>query len=403
MIPKPFEALDRVDIENLVAEGRAERRTLEYKEKLPNLGLEQDKYEFLFDVCSFANASGGDILYGVKDKRDADGKPTGIPESSPGVSVPNADAAILQLTQVVRSSIDPKIPGFQMKAIPGFASGPVVLARIPRSYVSPHLVRNDKQWLRFYSRGSNGKQLLDVGEIRSAFTLQASLGERVRHFRDERLARIVADDTPMAVRPGPRTVLHLLPIAALDAPPLQVDVAAIASRMSVFPHHTVSPNNRFNFDGLLYYTPPSGREPCPIYLQVFRNGAIEVVETRMVSNKPGWERTLAISPWEKSLIDTLTDCLHLQREIGITPPIFMLLSLLGVNGHHVPHGTFGQTAAAIDRDTLLLPDVLLDDYPTDVDVKMMTMFNAIWQASGWPKCRNQDGHGRWKDRSDSLM
>src|SRR3954470_14812378 len=132
MIPRPFDEISKQDIDNLVAEGRAERRTLEYKQALPNLALEQDRYEFLADVASLANASGGDILFGVVDQRDAANKPTGIPESAPGVAVSNADAIIRQLEQSARSNIDPKVPGFQMRPVPGFPNGPVVLARVPR-------------------------------------------------------------------------------------------------------------------------------------------------------------------------------------------------------------------------------------------------------------------------------
>src|SRR4051794_27599133 len=99
MIPRPFDDVSKKDIDDLVAEARPERRTLEYKQALPNLAMEQDKYEFLADVASFANASGGDILFGVVDKRDSANKPTGIPESAPGVPLPNADAVIRQLEQ----------------------------------------------------------------------------------------------------------------------------------------------------------------------------------------------------------------------------------------------------------------------------------------------------------------
>ena len=115
MIPKPFDEVAKKDIDDLVAEGRAERRTLEYKQTLPNLAMEQDKYEFLADVASLANAAGGDILFGVVEKRDADKKPTGIAESAPGVAIGNADAIIRPLEQSARSIIDPKVPGLQMR------------------------------------------------------------------------------------------------------------------------------------------------------------------------------------------------------------------------------------------------------------------------------------------------
>ncbi|MCK5240903.1 ATP-binding protein [bacterium] len=41
-----------------------ESRTIEYKESLPG-NSDQDKREFLADISSFANAAGGDLLYGI--------------------------------------------------------------------------------------------------------------------------------------------------------------------------------------------------------------------------------------------------------------------------------------------------------------------------------------------------
>ena len=64
MIPRAFEDIAKSDIESLISNGVAERRTLEFKRELPG-NSEKDRKEFLADVTSFANAQGGDILYGI--------------------------------------------------------------------------------------------------------------------------------------------------------------------------------------------------------------------------------------------------------------------------------------------------------------------------------------------------
>src|SRR5579863_7572886 len=79
MLPANIEEITSTHIESLVAEKVTEHKTLEYKEKLPE-GTDGAKKEFLADVCSFANSSGGYIIYGIRDQRDNNGKPTGIPE-----------------------------------------------------------------------------------------------------------------------------------------------------------------------------------------------------------------------------------------------------------------------------------------------------------------------------------
>ena len=81
MLPASADAISANDIVSLVANQTPERKTLEFKEKLPE-GTDKAKKEFLADVCSFANAEGGYIVYGIRERRAADGQPTGIAEAS---------------------------------------------------------------------------------------------------------------------------------------------------------------------------------------------------------------------------------------------------------------------------------------------------------------------------------
>ena len=109
MIPKSLDAIDKATIDALVAARVPERRTLDYKEKLPGTG-DDEKREFLYDISSFANAAGGDLIFGVRDERGSDGNPTGVPESAPGLSRrDNLSADIARLENVIQSSIAPRI------------------------------------------------------------------------------------------------------------------------------------------------------------------------------------------------------------------------------------------------------------------------------------------------------
>ena len=72
MINVPLEQIDKAVIEEFIANQVQEGKTLEYKEKLPR-GAEGDIKEFLADVSSFGNASGGDIIYGIRAERGENG------------------------------------------------------------------------------------------------------------------------------------------------------------------------------------------------------------------------------------------------------------------------------------------------------------------------------------------
>ncbi len=228
MIQKPFDKIENSDIEALISNEVPEGRKLDYKEALPG-PTDAEKKEFLADVSSFANAAGGDLVFGVRERRD-EGKPTALPASIEGLPGINADQEIRRLEDLVRTGLDPTIIGIQLRPVGPFPNGhQVVLLRVPKSWSSPHMVCL-KGSSRFWTRDNRGKHPMDVHEIRHAFALSEGLPVKVRRFRDERLARIIAGETPVMMPDGPKIVLHLLPIAALD-PTTRLNVAPL-SRMT---------------------------------------------------------------------------------------------------------------------------------------------------------------------------
>lgn len=73
-----------------------------------------------------------------------------------------------------------------------------------------------KNLSRFYARTSAGKYQLDVHEIRAGFVAAETAFERLRHFRAERIARVLALETPAPIAAGPKLILHAFPVNTLD-------------------------------------------------------------------------------------------------------------------------------------------------------------------------------------------
>jgi len=132
VIHKRFDQIGKSDIESLIANRDPQGRTIEYKQSLP-AGTDAAKKEFLADVSSFANAVGGDIVFGVQALRDGKGQPTGVPREALGLVGVNADAEIRRMEQMVQNGIAPRSVGIHTKAIEGFPDGHVLLMRIPQS------------------------------------------------------------------------------------------------------------------------------------------------------------------------------------------------------------------------------------------------------------------------------
>ena len=132
MINKPLSQVTAGDLQSLPADGSPESKTLEYKLKLP-LSTDKDKKEFLADASSFANAGGGDLIYGIGA---IDGRPIDIP----GLADFNEDKDVLRLESSIRDGIEPRVQGVQFRTIEGFSNGPVLIIRLPRSWAAPHMV-----------------------------------------------------------------------------------------------------------------------------------------------------------------------------------------------------------------------------------------------------------------------
>src|SRR5262245_12321376 len=104
----PFEELAEPHLQALIDNEVRERRTIEYKQQLPS-GKDEDVREFLADVSSFANAGGGDLIFGMAE---ADGSAA---EIVPLEFEPDAEKRRWEAR--IRDGIHPRIPGLRLREI----------------------------------------------------------------------------------------------------------------------------------------------------------------------------------------------------------------------------------------------------------------------------------------------
>lgn len=180
MIPRSFESIERGDLETLITNQVAERRTLEFKRDLPG-GSERERKEFLADVSSFANAQGGDILFGIDARQ-------GVAVGLAGLAVDDSDKEMLRWEDVLLAGVEPRMPGVRFRWIDCGDKRGVMLIRVPASSIAPHRVIFARS-NRFYGRKSNGKYEMDTHELRDAFTASEALPTRLRTLHVEAVDR----------------------------------------------------------------------------------------------------------------------------------------------------------------------------------------------------------------------
>jgi hypothetical protein len=366
------------DILELIANGIEEGREIDYKQTL-KIGSDGERKEFLADVSSFGNASGGHLVFGVAE---VNGRPTIIAP----LTVANADAERQKLENLVRDGISPRL-AIELAFIPVAPDGYVLVIRIARSWLGPHMVsfqRNGK----FYSRNSAGKYQLDVGELRSAFTSGAQVGEAIRAFRQNRLSAIVSGETPIRLREGPKLILHLSPYAST------VLGTAVDIRAAYDEHQTLrtmygGSSSTFTFDGVMAYS--DNGQMGQGYLQLFRDGRMECVENRLFRADEGLP-SVAI---EAACIGFVQRAFDLLKKLSVEPPCAVMLTFLGVKGKRLAVDLMRFDSQIIDRDALIIAPAVTETYEADTVATLMhPLFDALWNAAGLSGCGDYDASGQ---------
>lgn len=391
VLPVRFDELTIDHLRGLVDASVREDQHIDFKANLPDLDGakgERAKRDLLADVASFANATGGDIVFGVEEGRDGSNKPNGVAVSLAGITLDNVDALERRWIQILETGLDPRLsPKVRLRVIEDGGTKLLVL-RVPRSAAGPHMLK-DHGW--FYARRGAQNLPISTGELRAAFELSEAWATRVRRFRDERLARIVADDTPIIIDAPDRFVFHLVPMSA-PFERTQVDLDQLKKAQPPVVGSSYGP--RFNVEGVAII-PDEKEGRSHSYVQFFRDGALEVVTYAGAATREG---EFFISRFERDAIELVGRYLPLLEQAGAPRPFALLFALLGLRGmkpvNPDPYDRRGRGRAA-DRDLYALPDVLISDDGAELEVVLKPIFDILWQSFGFERSPNFDKAGRW--------
>ena len=161
---------------------------------------------------------------------------------------------------------------------------------------------------------------------------------------------------------------------------------------------------RFNLDGFLVHSEAGTSNPVS-YLQAFRSGALEAVESRLLyydnDNNPSSSKEpqnfISSIHCERTLIVALDQFLKVEKSLGMEPPVFVMLSFVGVRGYRIlSEWTQYEVPYQFDRDVLLLPESMVEDFDEPADQLLQPAFDAVWQAAGYERCRHYKNR-QWFD------
>jgi hypothetical protein len=383
MIPKPLEAIAEDDLTALVAQGRREDRSIEYKQDWP-APADRDRVPLVETVASFANEIGGDLLIGVREEQ-------GLPVEIIGVEAQDPDGMRVQLDQAIRSHTDPSCNSHVVLPLRLRNGRYVFLVRVAESWAKPHrITKNNK----FVGRGSSGKYIMDTMQIRGAFVRLLEIPDRARKLREDRFEAARSGRLPEPIRPGIVFSLQLVPFKSMVNPPLLSSEVLYSARDEFRPMRADGLSTRHYSDGIFLF---GGHRPVQSVVQALRNGIVDCTTT--FSNRDEQNRLLfPITMYERLTIEFLPRYLIGLQRLGLSGPYYVFLSFFFPGGTYVPMNYPIHEQLAIDREVVLIPEVELAGIETNITERLKAAFDVVWNAWGEPRSVNYDANGVWAPR-----
>lgn len=394
-MPLPQRIIDTTpaDLERLIADKAREGPHLDFKRSLPSNWNDSAKQEFLADVTAFANAGGGDIIYGIDEDGNAQASKL-APQK-----LDAADEEVRRLQDFLASLVEPPVPGVQPLVLPADvgdgSAGHIVIVRVPQSWVGPHRLRM-KASQNFYVREGGRKRQLDIPEIRGLFLRSDSQVQRVRDFRTERLAKVMTGETPYKLADGPVLTLHLVPLQAamarVNVDPVQY--LGLRRRIPVVAASSGAIDSLVNLDGAAGTRNLLDRGTNG-YTLLFRSGFIET--TWVLGSQSAADRSvLPGGAFEDYLAQFVERAREEMAHWGLSGQAIALLSIAAADvvTLAVQREYAGAERGKFDRKVLAIPDVeLAGEAPVRDELK--PLFDLVWQSAGFHGSPHYDGDGHW--------
>jgi hypothetical protein len=350
-------------LEALVAAQVVESETIEYKHAPIDVKTEDGKLEFLKDVSSFLNGSGGDIICGMAEKN-------GVPTKILPVQNFDFERGIVTLRDIWLHHLDPSPVTVRARkvAVPK-VGGSILLIRIDQSWNGPHMVTfgGDN---RFYVRDHGGKRVMNAIELRRAFNLSASINKRMRLFIDDR--RFELKNRGVAT-----CMMHVLPLVSF-ASRFSVDL----EKAVAFDGFKTVPFDgqlrTFNFDGVVAVANHRVTGQRVSHLQLFRNGNLEFCALMPKPARVGLQSLHLFHQMAET-------ALKIYGELNVPPPFIFFLSYTAFSMASLFAKDGMTIIARSDRDDVVLPDVVASQLDADPQALLQPAYDVLYQIFGQPR------------------
>jgi hypothetical protein len=304
--------------------------------------------EFRNDVCSFANADGGYIFYGI-------GETSGVASILAGISIPNIDHFELDRRNELQA-IRPTVPDVTFSFISLQDDKYIVVLHIQRGLYKPYITEEPEGQFHFYIRHGNKKQ--------------AMLSEDIKSFRKKRLEE------------------HITEMKKLFA---LVQLIPATFRSDCVPMYDLYREGKLNFDDLFndmiydravpnvdgIYFPDYSEQRDFEQLQIFNNGAVElkmdfqIRKQNLRSQQLKTERYLIIFDFEAELRKLIQGTSQMYQKLGRSTAMYVCVTIVGCKGlwNYTVNAYGANTPTKVDRNQIVCTPIEIRNIQDDVQVK----------------------------------
>ncbi|MEY2490787.1 MAG: hypothetical protein QOC70_2729, partial [Verrucomicrobiota bacterium] len=315
------------------------------------------------------------------------------------------DGEILRLEQIIRSGIEPVIHGIKLHPVPFQTHGSSgVVIEIPPALFGIHMLRNRGAFVR---RTSAGKTDMDFGEIRAAFTGGETAVAKLDEFRQQRTIHLKEGNGILPVRHSSMLAIHLLPLesfaSAYRPDQKKITHSADGQKLLIPRKSAWGWRSHFTHHGFLQFCSiGSGDGKAAMYANLFRNAAIEVVDSDIINSFAA--NSVAGVSVEFALLQMTQNLLRIFDELEVRPPYYVLPCLLNVKGRKfikINYDGFENEERPFEIDDVILPDAVIEDRSQVLEQTLRPVIDVLWNACGWSGSPNYDGEGnytlKWKE------
>lgn len=336
--------------------------------------------EFRSDVCSFANADGGYLVYGTRDEK-------GMAREVVGVSIPEGNTDRFELDRKNNlSSILPKMPSVRFRFLLLKSGKYLVIVHVQKDYYAPYIHVEGEIDYRIFKRIGNGKKCIGYVELKNMFNQSLSIEKEVLRFRESRIFDIRKNEDTDDFRYSQFLLLHIIPDTFVDSShDKNVFLLKRNNRQSLsgmFGSVGCAGVSVPNVDGLRFPSFRSGEE-CRLYKNCIAEVYDPLNKALNIGMQPHkypygyfasswvWDR---IEPVVREYISRMNETIDTQR-------LFVCLSIVGCKDVATENDFLHDYNGKIDRDTINCAPIVFeninDDEAVELSIKRMYIEFAL--------------------------